>query len=414
MVVVMVLAIGVATLTPANQINTTPWYCLWCDDQALADAIVNVVMFVPLGFALRAASVSARRGILFSAALATTVEVMQGTVIVGRDPSLRDALTNTLGAALGVLIAARWRVLVAPNRRAAAWLAASAAALWLGTVTLSGVAMQPCSPSTPYDAEWSPLFPNERPFLGRVVGATLYGDSLRDGPIPDAIRDRFQSGRVALTTRVIPDPDRHGSAFMLAVVGFQRVVLSIAHSGRSVVVSLPQCSWRLRLRPTLFTFARALDVAFATAKPDRATLAIDAAPDRVDLVASGDESHARRVMSVRITPFYGWSLVRPFDARVRDGTKWITALWLAGLLLPFGYWLGNCVMTADGGYRTSRSIAAAMIAIGVLLIGLVGVSRVFSLAPADAQEWIEALVGVAAGARLASVLSRRAIAPTRR
>ena len=406
-VMLMVLAIAIATLTPSDQLNPWPWYCLWCDEQALADAIVNVVMFVPLGMSLCAAGVPARYGILASAALASAVETLQGTVIPGRDPSLRDALTNTLGAAIGILIVARWRQLLYPSPKAAAWLAAGAATAWLGVLAISGLGVRPCAPNPPYDAEWSPLLPNQSPFRGRVVGATLYGDSLRDGPLPSVIRDRFQTGRVTLTTRVVPDEDRFNSATMLAVVGFQRIALSIAHSRRTVVAALPQCSWQLRLRPTLFALSRALEVAFMGKGTGTALIAVAATPERLNITVTGDGG-ASSSTSLHITPFLGWSLVRPFDARVRDGTRWITALWIVGLVLPFGYWWGRAAaLTGDADVTPSRVALAGVIALTVLAAGMTGVARVLSLSPADVPEWIEALLGVGAGAWLARALARR-------
>jgi VanZ like family len=408
MVVLMIVAIGVATLTPSDQLNPWPWYCLWCDEQALADAVVNVVMFIPLGAALRAADVRSGVAIAASAALATTVEVLQGTVITGRDPSLRDAMTNTLGAAIGVLIVARWRHLVLPTRRTAAWLATAAAVVWLSTLVVSGIAVRPCAPPTPFDAEWSPVLPHENPFQGRVVGATLYGDSLRDGPLPAAMRDRMQTGRIALTTRVIPDADRFNSATMLAVVGFQRIALSIAHSRRSVVVALPQCFWRLRLRPTMYMLSRGLEVAFRGDAPGPGLVTVDATPMRVDIAVEGD-SGRRQATSLRITPFFGWSLVRPFDARVRTGTRWITALWIAGFLLPFGYWWARLFTVSVGTARAPNGqliIGVAAMAV-VLFAGLGGISHWLALSGADALEWCEALAGVAAGIWLAHRPERR-------
>ena len=407
MVVLMVVAIGIATLTPSDQLNSWPWYCLWCDEQALADAIVNVVMFVPLGFSLRAAGVPARFAILACAAFAATVEIMQGTAIAGRDPSLRDALTNTLGAAIGVLIAAQWHRLLFPSRRAAAWLAGGAAMVWLSVLTVSGLAVQPCAPPTPYDAEWSPLLPNESPFRGRVVGATLYGDSLLDGPKPDAVRDRFETGRIALTMRVIPDDDRFNSAPMLAVVGFQRVALSIAHSRRGVVVSLPQCSWRLRLRPTLFALSRGLEVAFADGRTGKALVEVGATRERLTIATSNDEGSQHLATSLGITPFLGWSLVRPFDARVRAGTRWITALWIAGLLLPFGYWVANGAALWEERNRV-RGYARFALAVSVVMVaGLVGISRALTLSPADVSDVVSAIAGVGGGAFAARRMRER-------
>lgn len=77
----------------------------------LAEAAANVALFVPLG--LLAALVIPRRwwwAVVVGAALASlTVEVVQHAVLAQRVGSARDVLTNTVGALVGVGLAATWR-----------------------------------------------------------------------------------------------------------------------------------------------------------------------------------------------------------------------------------------------------------------------------------------------------------------
>ncbi len=76
-----------------------------------AEALANVLLFVPLGVA-GGWLVRRRRApwvLLALAALAVLVEAVQYPV-AGRDASLRDVLLNTLGGALGVAagVVGRW------------------------------------------------------------------------------------------------------------------------------------------------------------------------------------------------------------------------------------------------------------------------------------------------------------------
>jgi hypothetical protein len=70
------------------------------------DIIANVAGFVPLGFAL--ANAGAWPAIGTSASISLIAESSQ-LFSTGRSPSVVDLLTNTLGAALGLLMGVRWR-----------------------------------------------------------------------------------------------------------------------------------------------------------------------------------------------------------------------------------------------------------------------------------------------------------------
>jgi hypothetical protein len=62
---VALAAIGVATLIPDMGPGADPTFgCILCGDRWLADAIVNVVLFLPLGIALSAMGLRVRRVML--------------------------------------------------------------------------------------------------------------------------------------------------------------------------------------------------------------------------------------------------------------------------------------------------------------------------------------------------------------
>jgi VanZ family protein len=71
----------------------------------------NIVMFVPLGF-LVALLVPQRRwwlALVGTVLASLAVETVQSAVLPHRIGSLRDVLGNTLGAAIGIGLAAAWR-----------------------------------------------------------------------------------------------------------------------------------------------------------------------------------------------------------------------------------------------------------------------------------------------------------------
>ena len=99
--------VALATLVPGSPSASgggTPFWCLTCGDFALADAVANVVLFVPLGWALGRARVPPIVGLAALVATTITVEWLQYTVVPGRDASLSDILTNPVGAAIGMAV----------------------------------------------------------------------------------------------------------------------------------------------------------------------------------------------------------------------------------------------------------------------------------------------------------------------
>src|SRR5438477_1941760 len=99
-----VAAILSATLFPISGGDPEPWLgCVLCGERGIADALINVLLFFPLGAALAATGMPWARCLLGGALLSAAVEFAQ-MYIPGRDPSLGDVLSNTLGAGLGAAL----------------------------------------------------------------------------------------------------------------------------------------------------------------------------------------------------------------------------------------------------------------------------------------------------------------------
>jgi glycopeptide antibiotics resistance protein len=75
--------------------------------QRLFGVIGNVVLFAPLGAVLRARGLALGQAAARGLALSFAIELTQ-LAIPGRTTSVDDMLLNTLGVALGYLLAARW------------------------------------------------------------------------------------------------------------------------------------------------------------------------------------------------------------------------------------------------------------------------------------------------------------------
>jgi len=145
----IVLAILAATLVPSRSGILRPFSpCLTCDFRWLADGVLNVALFVPLGLAAGWRATSFWRVAVAGALLSTAIEVLQ-MMVPGRDPSLRDIVANTTGAALGAALIYRPRVWMLPTARQATWLMGAAALAILAAIVCTGVLLGPAEPRDP-------------------------------------------------------------------------------------------------------------------------------------------------------------------------------------------------------------------------------------------------------------------------
>src|SRR4029077_6988777 len=93
-------------LRPAAVVERVPpWWCVACGDRGRADFLLNVILFLPLGCALRLAGARIRTAVLIGMFLSITIELTQA-FIPGRDTSLGDVISNTTGTFLGFVVAA--------------------------------------------------------------------------------------------------------------------------------------------------------------------------------------------------------------------------------------------------------------------------------------------------------------------
>ncbi len=66
------------------------------------------------------------------------------------------------------------------------------------------------------------------------------------------------------------------------------------------------------------------------------------------------------------------------------GERWLTALWIAGWLVPVGYWTRRSRAASAG-------LAAALFGVG---LGLVAIPAGFGLRAPGAWEWLAAAIGL--------------------
>ncbi len=369
-VAVSVLAILVATLRPDGHTLPPGWtFVLASGDEAVAELIQNLLLFIPFGVALALSRNRLRILLLAGVGLSFTVEFLQQW-IPGRDPSLGDIVANGLSTLLGgalVWTAPRW---LHPADIRTPWLslgaAAIAAAAWLGT----GWLFQPALPHTTYYDRWTPDIPKWPNYRGNVVWAELGPVPLADGPIggeQDLGRTLLAAG-APLRIRAIAGPAPRGSAPLLTIndaayrdifiVGVDRADLVVVYRTRGAALTFD--------RPDL----RARD-ALAGVQPG----------DTFSVVVW--RYCLNTTCGLGYTIGDGWKLIYFPEHFPPWAQRLLNAMWVGGGLLGVGLW----------SRRHPASGAAVLLAALTLALG----PRVVGLNVTPVTEWLGAALGFAVG-----------------
>ncbi len=390
--------IAAMTMVPypemAEQARTVPFTCLVCGEFGGEDVILNVLLFVPFGIGLRLTGLA--RWKAFGIAVLTTaaVESLQHTLVLGRHASLSDLLANSTGGWLGVALADHWRGLILPRPPGARRLARLGMATWLGIQTLSASLISISLPSTTYIGLWAPHLPEFDQFNGTVLSATLNGDNIPAGRLNDSrkVRSQLQSDSFALEVTAIGDTSESWLAPIVGVFDDQKhEILLLGQWGRDLV-------FRVRLRTRDFKLhTPAVRLTEVLSTIPGAPLSIRAGMDRgrVFLQLMRDGHGYRRELA--LSPGLAWSFVFPYELAFGPEVHFPTALWVAGLLLPVGYWVRRARTTRRGQWGGCALLAF------LLGLGLGAVPFAMGLPAVHWSEWLAGVAGMVAGWSLGAV-----------
>ena len=393
--------IAVTTLVPqpseAARVAQTPLWCLLCGQFGTLDVLLNVALFAPLGAGLLLLGLPLGRVVLIGAALSLAIETTQYFAVAGRDASLGDLLTNTAGAAMGALFAARWRLGLFPSPRQAAALSAAAATTWLAQVGVSGAAILPSLPESVYWGQRAPDLPQFERFGGELLDAFV-----GDAPFPNLrmrnsaeIRGRLLHGGALSAVAVPAQPTRALAPIVSIFDSEQREIVLLGQWREDLVFRIRSRAFDLRLRPP----AVRLSAVFRS--PGTDTLRVSGALEGRRFVLQASGPHARLTRQLELSAQWGWSLLLPFPYAFGIEVGWITGLWVGCWLLPIGYWLNRTGIGLGGAVTASATLLAAGVAGVPALCGLRG----------SAGDWVTGGAGLAVGAWLARRARGYATAP---
>lgn len=356
------------------------------------DVLLNLLLFIPFAAGLRLSGVSWRRVVLLSALLSATVESLQFALLPGRDASFSDLLTNTLSGGFGAALAGRRRGLLVPGPRAASRMATTGAFLWLGLLAGTAWLAEPWVPEGPLDGSWGHGAHNRPPFNGTVQSAELSGAPLPDGPVAEwrGLASRIRAGRMGLEVEILSGEPTTRWAPIVSLLNQGDPVLALHQAGRDLAFEYPVRAVRLLLRAPAVRVTRALPPGSGL----QIRLSAGARGHTIWVSVEGAGAATRNQVTLR--PTLGWALLLPFDYGFDSREPFLTALWIAGLLLPVGYWARRATGSPGGRWWALVPCAAVLLGIGL-------VPALFGYPPEPVSDWLAAIAGAAIGWVLAPV-----------
>jgi hypothetical protein len=379
------LLIGAATLIPAGYgVATAPASCLICGAQGSADAVSNIILFLPLGLALAALGTRTAAAVAICLALAISIETIQ--LFISRHSALGDMVWNATGGALGVMAYRIWPHL-RPRAGSGAFPGLVATAAVLGSAALSAWLLQPAQPAGGWIVHWTPRWESMEEYRGRLLGAEIDGRQLvrwrMSGVEP--LKAALAAGRpVALEIEAGPRPRRLAPLISI-MTDHEAEVLLIGTSGTDLV---------------LRDYRRASALRFdAPASRVRGALAAVAPGDTARIVVRG--TGRGRCVEVRggapqcgadVGISRAWAVLLSLARGPAKLEVLLDAAWMIGLLFPVGLWSGRALL-----------LNAAVAAGGALF----AIPWAAGLAGGGWAAWLAAAAGAAGGAGARVLLARR-------
>ena len=346
------LMIAALTLTPSGGGASPTSLCILCGDYGGADFLLNLAFFVPygLGLGLRRTRVWLAAALVVLTTL--SVELLQMTVVHGRDANLGDLLSNSIGGWIGIAMGRQWRALLFPDRRQARTLASAWTVVWLAAMLTGAYVVRPSFTKTPYFDEWAPGREEENRFRGSVLDARLGGRTFPDddpfGPGMTApatfTRAVLAGAPVSLTIKSGP-PTVQPIPILRVVDNDEEELVLFAQKGTDLHFLVRTGARDLRFRGPTLVLA---DVFPAESEGDTITLTGALRGDRLIATASGVRGSVSRELVLR--PSLSWTVLVPFSFGTTEAMAGILdPLWSAFLLLPLAYWAGRARKRIWGG-----------------------------------------------------------------
>ena len=369
-------AISVVTLMPYSGVSTASVsVCATCEPRVLADAALNVLLFLPL-VALLAPLFRVLHVVMGATLMSGIIECLQ-MFIPGRVGSVADVALNGVGSIIGLLIirtSAHW---IYPEPRSASRACFLAALVATACFGVTGYVLQPILPPTTYFGQWTPVLGHLDTYDGRLVAATIDTLQLPSGQLASSERFRrhFTAGSPLRVTVVAGHPpealapifsvaDNFGREIML--IGAYKKHLVFRNRTRATELRLDQPDLRL---PSFFRDVVPGDTLRLSVRHARRGVIFNA-PD-------GSLVHAGFSLGL------GWALLLFPESLPLWAVSLVSACWVMALALPVGIW--------------ARPDGLSLFAVATLVFALAVLPPAIGVQATPLVQWLGCLGGLLAG-----------------
>jgi hypothetical protein len=374
--IVLALAlIAAATLVPVSgPAQGSLRFCLLCGERSVADAFLNILLFAPLGMALKA--LPQRRVVLVGCLVSGSIELLQ-FFLPGRFPSPSDVLFNSLGTLAGAGLARRAPALLHPGPRYAEIAGRGALGAAVAVLAVAGLMLRPALPRTVYWGQWTPEFANLEHYHGRVQGVRLGTILIPDAPneYSSQLRTDFLQGvPLDVSVRAGRPPQMLAPIFNIYDENQQEVLLIGANRADLVLhYRMRAAVFRLN-RPELYVPGALRDVR----EGDLLQLQLRRTTRGFCAIVNGVPA-----CPLGFTPGASWGLLASPGLVPKAVHDTLNFVWLVLLFAPAGFWIT----------RPVGALGAAAVALAALAV----IPRLVGFLPTPPAEYLAALGGFVLG-----------------
>ena len=406
LLLIAVVAVILVTLRP--RLADGEHLCVACGPHPAVDAVVHILIFLPIGAGLALFGVRVMTAVAIGTAAAIVIETLQFALPLGRVATVVDLATSVAGTAIGYHIALRRRALIYPRSAAALRYATRLGVAWLLILVGSAFGLLPSVPDGELIAQWRPRIEPFEVYSGRVLGAYVSGVPVPDGPIDQDVR-LAETIRQGLRVEAPVQPG--GVPLRMAPI------LRVISADSAELFLLGQRGDELLFRSRVRGTALGLVTPAVVMPNAMSSLYVG---DRRTIVASGRRERGELRVGARgsdaVLPLHsasGWLLLAPAAGPLQESADIISAIWIGAPLFVAAYWLGRRArrrarragdvmrMRGAGG----RILATLPPLFGVAALGLAGLSALFGLSQPPWAVWVGAGAAIASGLIMGATLA---------
>jgi hypothetical protein len=399
---------------PGGSAAVSETFCILCGSVGGVDAVLNVLLFAPLGAGLALSGVPGARATLLVAFTSLLIESLQFSVVPGRDASLGDLLMNTMGGLIGFSLTARRQSLLFPAPGTATRLAAMWIGIWLSVQGLAVYSLLPRIPEGPYFGQHARDFgPGVAVFEGEVLSATIDTVSIPDWGIrnPRYVRHLLERPSGARVRAVIMAKSLSRDVAPIVRVAFgpnDGQLLVLGQRGADFVFGVRTGAEVLRLRPMRYRLPDVIVAAEPSTELIRTELEAVIARSGIVLNGKTPRTTSERRIDHRLSD--AWQLFTPMQTYRSNSVlrRLTSSVWVALLVLPFGY---SAAFATERSPRSQARAAILLSAVGYVAAWLT-IPRLVGFGVPPWWEFVALVVGLLAGVALAKGGRMHVAAPT--